>query len=154
MAARFREGGAILLGKLATYEFALGGRSFDLPFPSARNPWNPDRVPGGSSSGSAAAVAAGFVRVATGSCTAGSIRGPAAWCGTVGMKPTYGRVSRHGVFPLAWSLDHYGPLTRSVEDAAIALQVMAGHDPRDPASADRPVPDYRAGLADGVAAFG
>ena len=151
VAARFREGGAILLGKLATYEFALGGPSFDLPFPPARNPWDMDRVPGGSSSGSAVAVAAGFVRVAPGSCTAGSIRGPAAWCGVVGMKPTYGRVSRRGVFPLAWSLDHCGPLARSVGDAAIALQVMAGHDPRDPASADRPVPDYRAGLEDGVA---
>lgn len=151
VAARFRAGGAILLGKLATYEFALGGPSFDLPFPPARNPWNPRRVPGGSSSGSAAAVAAGFVRVAPGSCTAGSIRGPAAWCGTVGMKPTYGRVSRHGVFPLAWSLDHCGSLTRSVEDAAAALQVMAGYDPRDPASADMPVPAYCAGLGDGVA---
>lgn len=151
VAARFREGGAVLLGKVATYEFALGGPSFDLPFPPARNPWDRDRVPGGSSSGSAVAVAAGFVRVAPGSCTAGSIRGPAAWCGTVGMKPTYGRVSRRGVFPLAWSLDHCGPLARSVEDAAIALQVMAGHDPRDPASADTPVPDYRASLEDGVA---
>ena len=151
VAACFRRGGAILLGKLATYEFALGGPSFDLPFPPARNPWNPDRVPGGSSSGSAAAVAAGFVRVAPGSCTAGSIRGPAAWCGTVGMKPTYGRVSRRGVFPLAWSLDHCGPLARSVEDAAIALQVMAGYDPLDPASADVPVPDYRAGLGEGMA---
>ena len=151
VAARFRAGGAILLGKLATYEFALGGPSFDLPFPPARNPWDTDRVPGGSSSGSAAAVAAGFVRVAPGSCTAGSIRGPAAWCGVVGMKPTYGRVSRRGVFPLAWSLDHCGPLARSVEDAAIALQVMAGHDPRDPTSANRLVPDYRVGLEDGVA---
>jgi len=151
VAARFREGGAVLLGKLATYEFALGGPSFDLPFPPARNPWNPDRVPGGSSSGSGAAVAAGFVRVAPGSCTAGSIRGPAAWCGTVGMKPTYGRVSRRGVFPLAWSLDHCGPLARGVEDAAIALQVMAGYDPRDRASADLPVPDYRADLGAGVA---
>ena len=151
VAARFRAGGAVLLGKLATYEFALGGPGFDLPFPPARNPWNLDRVPGGSSSGSAVAVAAGFVRVAPGSCTAGSIRGPAAWCGTVGMKPTYGRVSRRGVFPLAWSLDHCGPLARSVEDAAIALQVMAGHDPQDPASADVPIPDYCAGLGGGVA---
>ena len=116
--ARFRNAGAIMLGKLATFEFALGGPSFDLPFPPTRNPWNLEHVPGGSSSGSAAAVAAGFVRTAIGSCTAGSIRGPAAWCGTVGMKPTYGRVSRRGVFPLAWSLDHCGPLSRSVEDAA------------------------------------
>ena len=149
--ARFRNAGAIMLGKLATYEFALGGPSFDLPFPPTRNPWNLDHIPGGSSSGSAAAVAAGFVRTAIGSCTAGSIRGPAAWCGTVGMKPTYGRVSRRGVFPLAWSLDHCGPLSRSVEDAAISLQVMAGHDPLDPSSADIAVPDFRSGLESGVA---
>ena len=150
VAERFRNGGAILLGKLATHEFAFGGPSFDLPFPPARNPWNLERIPGGSSSGSAAAIAAGYLRVATGSCTGGSIRGPAAWCGAVGLKPTYGRVSRRGVFPLAWTLDHCGPLARSVEDAAIALQVMAGHDPRDPASADRPVADYRALLDRGV----
>lgn len=151
VAARLRAGGAVLLGKLATYEFAFGGPAFDLPFPPARNPWNTDHVTGGSSSGSAAAVAAGFVRMAPGSCTAGSIRGPAAWCGVVGLKPTYGRVSRRGVFPLAWTLDHCGPLARSVEDAAVALQVMAGYDPADPASADRPAPDYRAGLDAGVA---
>jgi aspartyl-tRNA(Asn)/glutamyl-tRNA(Gln) amidotransferase subunit A len=147
---RFRAGGAVLLGKLATFEFALGGTSFDLPFPPARNPWNLAHIPGGSSSGSAAAVAAGFVRVATGSCTSGSIRGPAAWCGVVGIKPTFGRVSRRGVFPLAWTLDHCGPLARSVEDAAIALQVMAGHDPLDPGSIDHPVPNYRADLGRGV----
>ena len=149
--ARFRNAGAIMLGKLATFEFALGGPSFDLPFPPTRNPWNLEHVPGGSSSGSAAAVAAGFVRTAIGSCTAGSIRGPAAWCGTVGMKPTYGRVSRRGVFPLAWSLDHCGPLSRSVEDAAMSLQIMAGYDPLDPSSADIPVPDFRSRLNDGVA---
>ena len=149
--ARFRSAGAIMLGKLATFEFALGGPSFDLPFPPTRNPWNLEHVPGGSSSGSAAAVAAGFVRTALGSCTAGSIRGPAAWCGTVGMKPTYGRVSRRGVFPLAWSLDQCGPLSRSVEDAAISLQIMAGHDPLDPSSADIPVPDFRSMLDGGVA---
>jgi aspartyl-tRNA(Asn)/glutamyl-tRNA(Gln) amidotransferase subunit A len=151
VAARFRAGGAVLLGKLGTYEFAFGGPSFDLPFPPARNPWNLDHVTGGSSSGSAAAVSAGIVRVAPGSCTAGSIRVPAAWCGAVGLKPTYGRVSRRGVFPLAWTLDHCGPLARSVEDAAIALTVMAGHDPGDPASADLPVPDFRADLESGVA---
>ena len=149
--ARFRNAGAIMLGKLATFEFALGGTSFDLPFPPTRNPWNLEHVPGGSSSGSAAAVAAGFVRTAIGSCTAGSIRGPAAWCGTVGMKPTYGRVSRRGVFPLAWSLDHCGPLSRSVEDAAMSLQIMAGHDRLDPSSADIPVPDFRCTLEHGVA---
>ena len=92
-----------------------------------------------------------MVRMAMGSDTGGSIRGPAAWCGTVGIKPTYGRVSRRGVFPLSWTLDHFGPLTRSVEDSAITLQVLAGHDPQDPASADVPVPDYRADLEKGVA---
>lgn len=147
---RLREGGAVLLGKLATFEFALGGTSFDLPFPPARNPWNLAHIPGGSSSGSAAAVAAGFLRFATASCTSGSIRGPAAWCGAVGLKPSFGRVSRRGVFPLSWTMDHCGPIARSVEDAAIALQAMAGHDPLDPGSLDRPVPDYRAGLEGGV----
>lgn len=150
VAERFRNGGAILIGKLATHEFAFGGPSFDLPFPPARNPWNPERIPGGSSSGPAAAVAAGYVRVAAGSCTGGSIRGPAAWCGVVGLKPTYGLVSRRGVFPLSWSLDHCGPLARTVEDAAVALQVMAGYDPLDATSADRPVPDFRSQLDQGV----
>ncbi len=136
----------MLLGKLATHEFAIGGPSFDLPFPPARNPWNVAAITGGSSSGSGAAVAAGMVRMAMGSDTGGSIRGPAAYCGTVGIKPTYGRVSRRGIFPLSYTLDHAGPLTRSVEDAAITLQVIAGHDPLDPASADEPVDDYLAGL--------
>ena len=151
VAAKLTEAGGVLLGKLATHEFAIGGPSFDLPFPPARNPWNPDHVTGGSSSGSATAVAARMVRMAMGSDTGGSIRGPAAWCGLVGIKPTYGRVSRRGVFPLSWTLDHCGPLTRNVEDAAITLQVLAGHDPEDPASADVPVPDYRAALEKGVA---
>jgi aspartyl-tRNA(Asn)/glutamyl-tRNA(Gln) amidotransferase subunit A len=143
---KFRAGGAVLLGKLATHEFAFGGPSFDLPFPPARNPWNTDHFTGGSSSGSGAAVAAGMVRMAMGSDTGGSIRGPAFYCGIVGIKPTYGLVSRRGIFPLSYTLDHAGPLARSVEDAAITLQVIAGHDPRDPASADLPVPDYTAGL--------
>ncbi|HEX5327678.1 MAG TPA: amidase [Acetobacteraceae bacterium] len=151
VAARFAEGGAVLLGKLATHEFAIGGPSFDLPWPPARNPWNTEHITGGSSSGSGAAIAAGMLRMATGSDTGGSIRGPAAWCGTAGIKPTYGRVSRCGVFPLSWTLDHCGPLARSVEDCAIALQVMAGHDAQDPASADVPVPDLLAGLERGVA---
>jgi aspartyl-tRNA(Asn)/glutamyl-tRNA(Gln) amidotransferase subunit A len=151
VAARLAAGGGVLLGKLATHEFAIGGPSFDLPFPPARNPWNTDHVTAGSSSGSAAAVAAGFLRMATGSDTGGSIRGPAAYCGTVGIKPTYGRVSRRGVFPLSFTLDHCGPLARSVEDAALALGVMAGYDPLDPGSADVPVPDYRASLEAGVA---
>jgi aspartyl-tRNA(Asn)/glutamyl-tRNA(Gln) amidotransferase subunit A len=149
-AVRLREAGGVLLGKLATHEFAIGGPSFDLPFPPARNPWNPEHVTGGSSSGSGTAVASRMVRMAMGSDTGGSIRGPAAWCGTVGIKPTYGRVSRRGVFPLSWTLDHIGPLTRNVEDAAITLQVLAGHDPLDPASANVPIPDYRADLEKGV----
>jgi aspartyl-tRNA(Asn)/glutamyl-tRNA(Gln) amidotransferase subunit A len=140
--AKLRAGGAVLLGKLATHEFAIGGPSFDLPFPPARNPWNPDHFTGGSSSGSAAAVAAGITRMAMGSDTGGSIRGPAYYCGVVGLKPTYGRVSRRGVFPLSYTLDHCGPLTRSVEDTALTMQVIAGHDPLDPASADVPVGDF------------
>ena len=107
-----------MLGKLATHEFAFGGPSFDLPFPPARNPWNPDHIPGGSSSGSGAAVAAGIVRMAMGSDTGGSIRGPAGYCGTIGLKPTYGLVSRRGVFPLSYTLDHCGPLSWTVEDSA------------------------------------
>ncbi len=150
VAAKFKAQGGVLLGKLATHEFALGGPSFDLPFPPARNPWNREHIPGGSSSGSGAAVAAGLVRMAMGSDTGGSIRGPAAYCGTVGLKPTYGLVSRRGVFPLSTTLDHCGPLSWSVEDSAIALQVIAGYDALDPASAEVPIPDYRAGLHDGV----
>ncbi|MGH7056407.1 MAG: amidase [Acetobacteraceae bacterium] len=150
VAERLDAAGGVLLGKLATHEFAIGGPSFDLPFPPARNPWNTEHFTGGSSAGSAAAVAAGFVRLASGSDTGGSIRGPAAYCGCVGLKPTYGRVSRRGVFPLSFTLDHCGPLARSVEDAAIGLAVMAGYDTADPASAQRPVPDYRAGLEAGV----
>ncbi|MDR3538420.1 MAG: amidase [Acetobacteraceae bacterium] len=150
VAAKLHAAGGVLLGKLATHEFALGGPSFDLPFPPARNPWNPEHVTGGSSSGSATAIAARMVRMAMGSDTGGSIRGPAAWCGLVGIKPTYGRVSRRGVFPLSWTLDHCGPLSRSVEDSAITLQVLAGYDPLDGACADVPVPDYRADLERGV----
>jgi aspartyl-tRNA(Asn)/glutamyl-tRNA(Gln) amidotransferase subunit A len=150
VAAKFAAGGAVLLGKLATHEFAIGGPSFDLPFPPSRNPWNVEHVTGGSSSGSATAIAARMVRVAMGSDTGGSIRGPAAWCGLSGIKATYGRVSRRGVFPLSWTLDHCGPLSRSVEDAAITLGVIAGHDPADPASADVPVSDYLTDLDKGV----
>jgi aspartyl-tRNA(Asn)/glutamyl-tRNA(Gln) amidotransferase subunit A len=144
--AKLRAGGAVLLGKLATHEFAIGGPSFDLPFPPARNPWNLDHFTGGSSSGSGAAVAAGLTRMAMGSDTGGSIRGPAFYCGVVGLKPTYGRVSRRGVFPLSYTLDHCGPLTWTVEDTALTMQVIAGHDPHDPASADLPVGDYTADL--------
>jgi aspartyl-tRNA(Asn)/glutamyl-tRNA(Gln) amidotransferase subunit A len=147
---KFKAAGGVHLGKLATHEFAFGGPSFDLPFPPARNPWNPDHITGGSSSGSGAAVAAGFCRTAMGSDTGGSIRGPAAYCGTVGLKPTYGLVSRRGIFPLSFTLDHAGPLTWSVEDCAITMQTIAGFDPADPASADVPVPDFMSGLNDGV----
>lgn len=144
---RLREAGAILLGKQETHEFAIGGPDFTLPFPPARNPWNTAHYPAGSSSGSAVAVAAGLCAAAMGSDTGGSIRGPAAYNGIVGLKPTYGRVSRCGVFPLSYTLDHCGPLTRTVEDCAILMQTLAGYDPQDPASADIPVPDYRAALA-------
>src|SRR5215469_4613075 len=142
-----KEAGAVLLGKLTTWEFAIGGTAFDTPFPPARNPWNIDHDPAGSSSGSGAAVAAGLCAMAMGTDTGGSIRWPAAWCGLAGLKPTYGRVSRAGIMPLSFSLDHAGPLTWTVEDAAIVLQVIAGYDQRDPVSVDRPVPDYRAALA-------
>jgi aspartyl-tRNA(Asn)/glutamyl-tRNA(Gln) amidotransferase subunit A len=145
--ALLQKAGAILLGKLTTWEFAIGGTAFDTPFPPARNPWDVERDPAGSSSGSGAAVAAGLCAAAMGSDTGGSIRWPAAWCGLAGLKPTYGRVSRAGIMPLSFSLDHAGPLTWTVEDAAILLQAIAGPDPRDPASAARPVPDYRAALA-------
>jgi aspartyl-tRNA(Asn)/glutamyl-tRNA(Gln) amidotransferase subunit A len=143
---KLRNAGAILLGKHETHEFAIGGPDFSLPFPPARNPWNTAHYPGGSSSGSAVAVAAGLCAAAMGSDTGGSIRGPAAYNGIVGLKPTYGRVSRRGVFPLSYALDHCGPLTRTVEDCAILMQILAAYDPQDPASADVPVPDYRAAL--------
>ena len=144
--ALLKQSGAVLLGKLTTWEFAIGGTAFDTPFPPARNPWNIERDPAGSSSGSGAAVAAGLCAAAMGSDTGGSIRWPAAWCGLAGLKPTYGRISRAGIMPLSFSLDHAGPLTWTVEDTAILLQAIAGHDPRDPASSDRAVPDYRAAL--------
>jgi len=147
---RLKEGGGVLLGKLATWEFANGGPSFDLPWPPARNPWDRDRLPGGSSSGPGAAVAAGFMPAAIGTDTGGSVRGPAAFCGIAGLKPTYGRVSRRGVFPNTFTMDHCGPMTRSAEDVALMLQVIAGFDPADPSTEDRPVPDYRAALDGGV----
>ena len=150
VAAKLAAAGGVLMGKLATHEFALGGPSFDLPFPPARNPWNTEHITGGSSSGSGAAVAARLVRMAMGSDTGGSIRGPAAYCGTVGLKPTYGLVSRRGVFPLSYTLDHCGPLSVTVEDAAITTEAIAGFDPADPASVDRPVPDLRGTLRQGV----
>jgi aspartyl-tRNA(Asn)/glutamyl-tRNA(Gln) amidotransferase subunit A len=144
------DAGIVLMGKLATHEFAFGGPSFDLPWPPARNPWNPDHFTAGSSSGTGAAVAAGLILGGTGSDTGGSIRGPAALCGIAGIKPTYGLCSRTGILPLAFSLDHAGPMAWTVEDCAILLQAMAGYDAADPASADRPVPDFRAELATGA----
>lgn len=146
VAIRLKEAGGVLLGKMATHEFAIGGPSFDLPFPPARNPWNPEHFTGGSSSGSGAAVAAGFMPLAMGSDTGGSIRLPAAYCGLAGLKPTYGRVSRRGVAPLSYTLDHLGPLTWTVEDCALAMQILAGFDAEDPASSRQPVPDYRQAL--------
>ena len=132
---KMAEAGAISLGKLATHEFAMGGPSFDLPWPPARNPWNTDHFTGGSSSGTGAAVAAGLALGGFGSDTAGSIRLPAAFSGLAGLKPTYGRVSRAGVLPLAFSLDHAGPMCWTSEDCALMLDAMAGFDPADPASA-------------------
>jgi aspartyl-tRNA(Asn)/glutamyl-tRNA(Gln) amidotransferase subunit A len=140
--ARLRVAGAIFPAKLSTHEFAIGGPAFDLPFPPARNPWNPKHHPGGSSSGSGAAVAARMFPAALGTDTGGSVRHPASHCGLVGLKPTYGLVSRRGVFPLAFTLDHVGPMTRTVRDNALLLNVIAGHDPGDPGSAARPAEDY------------
>ncbi|MGE5268204.1 MAG: amidase [Thiohalocapsa sp.] len=148
--AKLRGAGAIVLGKLSTHEFAIGGPSFDLPFPPARNPWNTEHHPGGSSSGSGAGIAAGLFPLALGSDTGGSVRNPASACGIVGMKPTYGLVSRRGVFPLSFTLDHVGPLTRSVTDNALLLATIAGYDPLDPGSAAAPAGHYGAGLERGV----
>jgi aspartyl-tRNA(Asn)/glutamyl-tRNA(Gln) amidotransferase subunit A len=147
---RLREAGAIVIGKTALHEFATGGPSFDLPWPPARNPWNRAHHPGGSSSGSGVAVAAGFVPVALGTDTGGSVRHPATVCGVTGMKPTYGAVSRRGVFPLAFSLDHVGPLTRNVEDNALVLQALLGRDPLDPSSVAHPAPRLCDALRQGV----
>src|SRR5689334_16821015 len=143
---RWQEAGTVMMGKLITHEFAFGLQFPGHRFPPARNPWNTAHIPGGSSSGSGAALAAGLVYGATGSDTGGSIRGPAAFCGIVGLKPTYGRSSRAGVLTLSWTLDHTGPMARTVEDCALLLQPLAGHDPLDPASARVPVDDYTAAL--------
>jgi aspartyl-tRNA(Asn)/glutamyl-tRNA(Gln) amidotransferase subunit A len=139
--ARLKAAGAVLIGKTVTTQFA----SADPP--PTHNPWRLDRTPGGSSSGSGAGVAAQLVPMALGTQTGGSILRPAAYNGVVGLKPTYGRVSRGGIYPLALTLDHAGPIARSVEDVALALQVLAGHDPSDPRSLDAEVPDYQATLA-------
>jgi aspartyl-tRNA(Asn)/glutamyl-tRNA(Gln) amidotransferase subunit A len=139
---RLREAGAVLLGRLNLHELAYGVTNENPHFGPVRNPWNLSRIAGGSSGGSAAAVAASLCLASLGTDTGGSIRIPAACCGVVGLKPTYGRVSRHGVLPLAWSLDHVGPITKSVEDAALLLEVLAGLDPRDPTASPLPVPAY------------
>ncbi|MFC4274529.1 amidase [Achromobacter aloeverae] len=149
--ARLREAGAILLGKLALHEFAIGGPSNDAAYPPARNPWDTRHQTGGSSSGSGAAVAAGFVPIALGTDTGGSIRNPAGHCGVAGLKPTYGAISRHGVFPLCFTLDHVGPMARSVEDLALAMDVLAAHDPADPGSVSAPTGDHLAEINAGLA---
>jgi aspartyl-tRNA(Asn)/glutamyl-tRNA(Gln) amidotransferase subunit A len=143
---RLCDAGAILIGKLNMHEFARGATNTSSLIGPCHNPWDTLRVSGGSSGGSAAAVAAGLCFGALGSDTGGSIRIPAACCGIVGLKPTYGRVSRYGVFPLSWSLDHVGPMTRTVTDAALMLQVIAGHDRYDPTTRTAVVPDYRTAL--------
>jgi aspartyl-tRNA(Asn)/glutamyl-tRNA(Gln) amidotransferase subunit A len=149
---RLEDAGGILLGKLNTWEYGTGTGAvhFDLPFEPARNPWNLAHFTGGSSTGAGASVAAGTAMAALGSDTGGSVRLPAAACGLQGMKPTYGRVSRHGILPNCYSLDVPGPLTWTVEDSALLLRAIAGYDPRDPASARMPVPDYVRGLEEGV----
>ncbi len=142
--ARLKSAGAVILGKLATHEFANGAMTPDQPFPAARNPWNTAYQPGGSSSGSGAAVAAALCMAAMGSDTGGSIRNPAGFCATAGIKPTYGLVSRCGIYPLAFSLDTAGPLAWTVEDCALMLDVLAGYDPNDQGSAKTAKVDYGA----------
>ncbi len=150
---RLKTAGAVLLGKLNMHEFAYGGTSVPSYYGPVRNPWNLARIAGGSSGGSAAAVAAGLCIAALGSDTAASIRQPAAYCGIVGLKPTLGRVSTRGVIPLSWSLDHIGPLCRSATDAALLLETIAGHDPLEPSSVDRPVDRYTNALGAETAAL-
>jgi aspartyl-tRNA(Asn)/glutamyl-tRNA(Gln) amidotransferase subunit A len=147
---RLKRAGAVILGKTNLHELAYGTTSANAHYGAVRNPWQREHHPGGSSGGSAAAVAAGLAYAAMGSDTGASIRQPAACCGIVGIKPTFGRVSKFGALPLAWSQDHAGPLTRSVADAALLLQVLAGFDPRDPTSVDRPVPDFGADFDKGL----
>ena len=147
---RFKEAGAIIMGKLQMHEFALGATSVNPHDGPAHNPWDLERMTGGSSGGSGSAVAAGQCMAAMGSDTGGSIRIPASLCGIVGLKPNFGRVSRYGVYPLCWSLDTAGPMTRTVRDAALVLNAIAGFDPRDPSSSNRPVEDFTAALEHGV----
>ena len=138
--ARLRNAGAVMLGKTNLHEHAYGITSQNPHYGAVRNPWDPERSPGGSSGGSAVAVATGMALGATGTDTGGSIRVPASWCGVTGMKPTFGRVSKYGVLPLGYSLDHMGPMALTVRDTALLLEAMAGHDPKDPGSVNRPVP--------------
>ena len=145
--ARWREAGAVIVGKTNMHEFAYGVTNNNPHYGPVRNPWDLERVPGGSSGGSGAAVAASLCTASLGSDTGGSIRIPSAVCGVVGIKPTYGRVSRYGAIPLAWSIDHVGPLAKSVEDAALLLAALAGPDPKGTTGSDRPVPDYTQGLS-------
>jgi aspartyl-tRNA(Asn)/glutamyl-tRNA(Gln) amidotransferase subunit A len=149
--ARLAEAGAVLLGKLNMHEWALGLTNDNPHYGPARNPWDTRRVPGGSSGGSGAALAAGLCVGSLGSDTGGSIRVPAALCGIVGLKPTFGRVSARGVVPLSWNLDHCGPMARRIRDAALLLQAIAGYDPEDPYSVDVPTDDYLAGIDQGAA---
>ena len=144
---RLKGAGCIFLGKLNLHEFAYGGSSAVSYFGPVRNPWDTNYSAGGSSGGSAAAVATGLCYAALGTDTGGSIRQPASYCGVVGLKPTYGRVSASGVIPLSWSLDHVGPIARTTRDAALVLQAIAGYDRQDPASTDAPVPDYAATIS-------
>ena len=148
--ARLKAAGAVVLGKLNLHEFAFGATGVNPHYGAARNPWDLERITGGSSSGSGASVAAGECAAALGTDTGGSIRIPASLCGIVGLKPTYGRVSKRGVLPLSWSLDHVGPMTRTVEDAAIVLQAIAGRDADDASTVGEPVPDYMQMLRQGV----
>ena len=148
--SKLKAAGADIIGKTSTHEIALGVTNINPHYGSPRNPWNTSYITGGSSGGSAAAVATGMCMAALGSDTGGSIRIPASLCGVVGLKPTYGRVSLRGVFPLSWNLDHAGPLTRSVKDAALLLQVIAGYDAEDPSSANVPVDDYLLNIEAGV----
>ena len=150
VASKFHQAGAILIGKLNMHPFAYGPTGENLDYGHMHNPWNPEMITGGSSGGSGSAVAAGQCTITTGSDTGGSIRIPAALCGIVGLKPTYGLVSRWGLTALSWSLDHPGPMVRTVEDAAMTLNVMAGHDPKDIASAKVDIPDYTSALTGNV----
>jgi aspartyl-tRNA(Asn)/glutamyl-tRNA(Gln) amidotransferase subunit A len=144
---KWHNAGLVMHGKLSTHEFAMGGPSFDLPWPPARNPWDRTRFTSGSSSGTGAGVAAGLFLGGTGSDTGGSIRGPAAFCGIAGIKPTYGLCSRRGVLPLSFTLDHTGPMAWTAQDCAILLDALAGHDPADPASVAGPVVTYANAIA-------